>query len=783
MEKASIYIFDQDERLRTIIGGKAPGACPFFDAEFKEQLNGEISLRFTVPADHEDAAHIVEENLVVIRDTDGKYRLFQIREIREDRIAGTIEVTCEDAAIAELNDEVIEGGYRPSHPHEALHEALSATPGGSRWKVGHVDTSFPTGRSTDFYYVSVMEAITRILETWDAEVRFRVEIEGGRITGRYVDLFVRRGTDTGKRFEVGKDITGIERTIDTTEVKTALYGRGKGEETEDGGYGRRITFADLNGGKEWIEDADATRRFGRPDPKWGQGAVPGIRPRFGVYINEEIEDPAELLEETKKKLAELSQPKVTYSLSVVDLSNLAGFEHERVRLGDTVRVIDRKFQPALEIEARVIEITHYLDEPHKTQIVLGNFKPTIADVTREIKRELERKISKGDPINWLSDKMETLADELRATNGYIYMSPQDGILVTDKPKEENPTSAIQIKGGIMAIAKEYDAAKGDFNWRTFGTGEGFTADLIGAGTLNADKVRVRSEAIDREIEMYNGQIQAWYKGNLTQVMSGHNLLFFDHGLYHPGGEVDKSEAGRIGFSTASDGLYRGVGVIGRKDFVTLGYYHKPDTTGRFGFLFRTNLYANNKSHFYTFLGDSSMQEDGTIDYDTFRDMHLFPDSRGIYDDPIGYGITPGISILKGVHSGRRYGAVRVFVGERGVDFGEDDYAHFGVYKIHKDDPNYASETVFLVDPMGEKIYLGPNMAYLDYRLNSTDGTAIRLHAGPNTYLYIGHGRSLFDFRGNYSGESQIMMRLIRSGQGAILQIRDPNSGTMKQVFP
>ena len=781
MEKASIYIFDQDERLQAIIGGKAPGACPFFDAEFKEQLNGEISLKFTVPADHEDAAHIVEENLVVIRDTDGKYRLFQIREIREDRIAGTIEVTCEDAAIAELNDEVIEGGFRPSHPHEALHEALSATPGGSRWKVGHVDTSFPTGRSTDFYYVSVMEAITRILETWDAEVRFRVEIEGGRIAGRYVDLFVRRGADTGKRFEVHKDITGIERTIDTTEVKTALYGRGKGEETEDGGYGRRITFADLNGGKEWIEDANATRRFGRPDPKWGQGAVPGIRPRFGVYINEEIEDPAELLEETKKKLAELSQPKVTYSLSVVDLSTLTGYEHEKVRLGDTVRVIDRKFQPALEIEARVIEITHYLDEPHKTQIVLGNFKPTIADVTREIKRELERKISKGDPINWLSDKMETLADELRATNGYIYMSPQDGLLVTDKPKEENPTSAIQIKGGIMAIASEYDAAKGDFNWRTFGTGRGFTADLIDAGTLNADKVRVRSEAIDREIEMYNGQIQAWYKGNLTQLMSAYYLLFYDHGLHHPGGEVDKGEVGRIGFSVAADGAYRGIGIIGKKDFISLGYYHSPSEN--WGFEYRSNINLNNNKLSYYFLGKSSAQGDGTIDRESFRDIHIYPDARGFYDDPLGPGITPGISILQGPRSGRHYGSVRVYIGERGYDFGSNDDVQFGVYKILKDDPNYVADPAFVVDPMGEKIYLGPHLAYLDYKLNATDGTAIRLCAGDTVYMYIGYGRSMYDFRGDYDGTSQVMMRLIRSGNGAILQVRDPNTGSMRQVFP
>lgn len=778
MEKATIYLFDQDERLKAMLGGEAPGACPFFDAVFRERLNGEISLEFSVPARHEDAALIAEENLVAIRDMDGLFRLFQIREIQENRTGGTIRAVCEDAAIAELNDEVIEGGRRPNDPHEALHAALAHT----RWEVGVVDTNFPADRDTDFYYIPVMEAITRILETWEMEVRFRVEITGNRITGRYVDLFARRGSDTGKRFEVGKDVTNIERTIDTTEVKTALYGRGKGEETESGGYGRRITFAELNDGKEWIEDADATRRFGRPDPTWGQGAVPGIRPRFGVYVNEDIEDPAVLLEETRRKLSELSKPKVTYTLSVVDLSSLAGYEHEKVRLGDTVRVIDRKFEPALEVEARVIEMTHHLDEPHKTEVVLGNFKPTIADVTREIKRELERKISIGDPIHWLSDKMETLADELRATNGYVYRSPQDGILVTDRPKDQNPTSAIQLKGGILAIADEYDPAKGDFNWRAFGTGKGFTADLIDAGTLNADKVRVRSESVDREIELYNGQVQAWYKGNLTQLISGYSIQFFDHGLYAPEGGVDKSEAGRVSLATAGNGLYRGLSMVAIKDFVSLGYYHAPDPTEQFAFVTRANLVANNALRSYSFIGTSSMREDGTLD-DSFRDMHLYPDGRGTYDSPLGVGITPGISILQGDYYGQYHGSVYVFIGERDREFEDYDDMQFGVYRVLSDDPNWISEPVFLVDALDEKIYLGPHGAYLNYMENANDGTAIRLHTGPNTYLYIGNNRSMYDFRGDYDGTSQVMMRLIRSGNGAILQIRNPSTGSLQQVFP
>src|SRR5690606_41926649 len=78
-----------------------------------------------------------------------------------------------------------------------------------------------------------------------------------------------------------------------------------------------------------------------------------------------------------------------------------------------------------------------------------------------------------------------------------------------KPKDQHPTSAIQLKGGMLAIANEWDPAKNDFNWRVFGTGDGFTADLLTAGTLNASLVRIRSQITDEErSEEHTSELQS-----------------------------------------------------------------------------------------------------------------------------------------------------------------------------------------------------------------------------------------------------------------------------------
>ncbi|WP_236024489.1 phage tail spike protein [Bifidobacterium pluvialisilvae] len=75
-----------------------------------------------------------------------------------------------------------------------------------------------------------------------------------------------------RRFEYGHDLKGITRTVDATGVKTRLYGYGKGLPTTDedgnetGGYGRRIDFADINNGKPYVEDPEATALWGLPGP-------------------------------------------------------------------------------------------------------------------------------------------------------------------------------------------------------------------------------------------------------------------------------------------------------------------------------------------------------------------------------------------------------------------------------------------------------------------------------------------------------------------------------------
>ena len=294
-----IRVYSQDEELLAVFANDGSSKCPYFDDELYEELNGISELIFSVPMDHPDAQHVVEENLVVIEDPDepGAYRLFSIKKLEEVRDEdGKLykRAECEEQAIGELNDEIVTD-RRPQNTTalDALTAALESE-GGSRWQVGTVDAT--ENASTNFYYESRMSALQKILETWQMEVRFRVEIAGTKITGRYVDLFRQRGEDNGIRVEIGRNLKSIKRTVETDHIKTALYGRGKGEQVEEtGGYGRRLTFADVEWsttakeppdptdkpmGQEWVGDPEALERWGYPNPDGTK------RHRFGVYVND-----------------------------------------------------------------------------------------------------------------------------------------------------------------------------------------------------------------------------------------------------------------------------------------------------------------------------------------------------------------------------------------------------------------------------------------------------------------------------------------------------------------
>jgi phage minor structural protein len=357
-----MFLFDRNQKVKRWLVDR-----DFIEAKMVEQINAADQLTFSVPLNKRLPSSYFYAAIPQPRGSG--YLLFKI--VTEKVSSDQIEYTAIESAYDELKSYHYIKDVRPENRKagELLRTALE----GTRWQVGQ---TYDSGTfSTNFYYISTLEAIQKIVELCGLEVTFEITLnpKTHQIEHRLVNLYAQQGQRTGKRFEYGSNLLTVEREESAENLITALIGRGKGEavyhedntaeETPDG-YGRRINFADVvwskkNGnpadkpvGQEYVEDVDATAKYGFDDGK----------PRIGIEIFEDITDPVELLKATWSALQTLKRPQASFRASVMDVGDLG--------LGDTVAIVRHDIK--IEYFTRVYKVTHNLLDERQNTIELGD---------------------------------------------------------------------------------------------------------------------------------------------------------------------------------------------------------------------------------------------------------------------------------------------------------------------------------------------------------------------------------------------------------------------------
>lgn len=373
---------------------------------------------------------------------------------------------------------------------QALNVCLEPT----RWTAGTVDQTGTVDKGLTFYHTSSREALQSILKC-GGELETEITVSGGRVTSRRAGIRSHRGAKGGhRRFTYTKDLASVSRTEHYGAI-TACYGYGKGIETDTGGYGRKLTFGDINNGKNYVEDATALKLYGRPDGRGGRAHV------FGQYENPNCEDAATLLAETRAYFGSRKEPGMTYEADAVDLVQF-GRDWEGVAVGDDVQIVDTAFSPALRCEGRVTKLV--TDELGGTvRVTLGNVTETITDmllaqqqkVSGLSKRSSSWDVAASTPPSYLQQVVDAMNTQFNMSgSSYTFTSFEQGTIYASVPMDANGRSTTG-KGSAMQLCSQGFRiasgckADGSWDWRTFGTGAGFTADLITVGTLMGDLIK------------------------------------------------------------------------------------------------------------------------------------------------------------------------------------------------------------------------------------------------------------------------------------------------------
>ena len=436
---------------------------------------------------------INKDERIVFKDSMGRWAEYLCQSTQTARAAGMpVTVAYCAGGIAELSRTYIEDKRnRNANAKACLAKALE----GTRWAVGTVETGTITGTADlAFYHCTALEAVQKTADTYGLEVQteYQPDPTGNRIGRRIIHLVEHRGTaNTTKRFEYGKDLTQIKRDIDSGDVITRLYGWGKGiEQTNDqgeatGGYSHKISFADVNHGKPYVQDDQALANWGIPGPD-------GTRHHSEASVDfPDCEDPKELLTLTKNALKTRATPVVSYTADVTALGQ-AGLSAEGTDVGDSVQIIDTSFATPLRLEGRILQIEEDLaGSLADTKITLGNIRQSYTQRLAAQQQALDKLVSNSGAWNsaaggtgpYMKDLIDRINQIMNATGGYTYLKPGQGIYVYDKPEDQNPTQCIHIGGGYWRIA-DHKKANGDWDFRSLANGKGLFADTIFTGRLS-----------------------------------------------------------------------------------------------------------------------------------------------------------------------------------------------------------------------------------------------------------------------------------------------------------
>lgn len=455
-----------------------------------------IRTRATDGTDTLDITTIGEINKderIVFKDSMGRWAEYLCQSTQTARAAGMpVTVAYCTGSIAELSRTYIEDKRnRNANAKACLAKALE----GTRWAVGTVETGTITGTADlSFYHCTALDAIQKTADTYGLEVQteYQPDPTGNQIGRRIIHLVEHRGsTNTTKRFEYGKDLTQIKRDIDSGDVITRLYGWGKGiEQTNEegeatGGYSRKISFADVNNGKPYVQDDQALAN-------WGIVGADGTRHHSEAAVDfPDCEDPKELLNLTKAALKTRTTPTVSYTADVTALGQ-AGYDPEGTDVGDSVQIIDTSFTNPLRLEGRILQIEEDLaGSLAETKITLGNIRQSYTQRLAAQQQALDKLVSNSGAWNsaaggtgpYMKDLIDRINQIMNATGGYTYLKPGQGIYVYDKPEDQNPTQCIHIGGGYWRIA-DHKKANGDWDFRSLANGKGLFADTIFTGRLS-----------------------------------------------------------------------------------------------------------------------------------------------------------------------------------------------------------------------------------------------------------------------------------------------------------
>ena len=450
----------------------------YWDDELHEYLQGAANTyTFTVNAKHPDAEHVTVGNKVAFT---CKGKSYYLNIVNTDQTEQTITATAWSLSFELINEDA--GEYKAGKAM-SFEEYLAVFDAERTLKLGLNEVSDKRITNEWTGTTTVLKRLFSLANVFSAEIEFETVLNSDYSLKEIVLNVYREHSDTDSgigeyRGDVvlryGKGITGIRKTTDAEKLYTCIQPTGKDGLTINGLDKKEY---DENGNIEYFTDGAIIR-------------APQARDRFpSNIVNKEdayilmrkeydTDNKDKLYSTALSDLKTASEPVVTYEVDGYFDTNI----------GDTVRIQDQEWTPALYLQARVSEQVRSLTDPKTAKTVFSNYKELASEISDDLIKRMQDLI--------LKNKVYTCS--ISTNNGVIF---KNGI------------------GSTTLTAYAYDngvdvADKLQFRWSKDGR-EFYVGKSV---TVNATDVDTKAVYSFEALE--NGIKRGYYEVTITDVMDG-----------------------------------------------------------------------------------------------------------------------------------------------------------------------------------------------------------------------------------------------------------------------
>lgn len=385
----------------------------------------------------------------IIRTRTNEYVIKQKNGLAND---GTYTVT------AKLNIDELEGTPFISFDttEKTALEAAQLALAGTGWTC---ECDVKKKRTIRMTNASSWEILKKIVDTYMLEM----QIDS---INKVIRLKEKIGSYKGAYFTDQINLISLESQANTNDFYTRIYPIGK-----DG-----LTIESVNNGSTVLENH-----------------IYSSKNKTYIWKDERYTDPQSLKEDAAEKLADMAQPYIAYSCSILDLSQNSK-KYKNYNIGDEVVLID-SFSKT-KIKQRIKKISRYPDDPSKDTCEIANLKLTFTEMQQK-----------------LNDAADTV-NNITTDNGTVDGSSIDDM---DANKLTNVDDVVSKTESFKSIKTEVLTVTGELQSASGKIGE------LETNKLDAETARITYATIEN-LKSLSGEFEKFKTNDFTAITGKVNDL-------------------------------------------------------------------------------------------------------------------------------------------------------------------------------------------------------------------------------------------------------------------